>query len=164
MLSVKNAVYEELERITQIYKYAQDYMIASGNPTQWGYFYPDETLIKSDIAGNNCKVIYDENGIHGVFALFEGADPTYGYIENGHWLNDDPYVTIHRIAGDGSVHGLFACAVDYCGKICGNIRIDTHSDNLTMQRLIEKSGFVRCGIIYIGDGSPRIAYQRTAEM
>ena len=28
-----------------------------------------------------------------------------------------------------------------------------------MQRLLEQNGFVRCGTIYIWDGSPRIAYQ-----
>ena len=30
-----------------------------------------------------CKVIYDETGIHGVFALFDGAEPTYAHIEEG---------------------------------------------------------------------------------
>ena len=28
-----------------------------------------------------------------------------------------------------------------------------------MQHLIERSGFTRCGIVYMEDGSPRIAYQ-----
>jgi hypothetical protein len=31
-----------------------------------------------------------------------------------------------------------------------------------MQRLIEKSGFKKCGIIHVRDGSPRIAYHWTA--
>jgi len=29
-----------------------------------------------------------------------------------------------------------------------------------MQRLLEKNGFVYCGIIFLADGSPRLAYQR----
>jgi RimJ/RimL family protein N-acetyltransferase len=41
-----------------------------------------------------------------------------------------------------------------------NIRIDTHRDNAIMQHLLEKNGFVKCGIIYVEDGSPRIAYQK----
>lgn len=49
------------------------------------------------------------------------------------------------------------------GAIAQNIRIDTHADNKTMQHLIEADGFTRCGIIYIADGTPRIAYQWTAE-
>ena len=39
---------------------------------------------------------------------------------------------------------------------------DTHADNAVMQRLLEGAGFVRCGIIYTDDGSPRIAYQKYA--
>jgi predicted GNAT family N-acyltransferase len=29
-----------------------------------------------------------------------------------------------------------------------------------MQQLLTKLGFVRCGIIYVDDGTPRVAYQR----
>ena len=161
MLNIRNAAITDFERIMEIYGYAQDYMIRNGNPTQWGHFYPDAALIKSDIRQNLCKVIYDETGIHGVFALFEWADPTYSHIENGHWLNDEPYVTIHRLAGDGQVRGLFQCAVDYCKNIYRNIRVDTHADNKTLQKLAEKNGFTKCGIIYLEDGSPRIAYHWT---
>jgi hypothetical protein len=30
-----------------------------------------------------------------------GKDPTYAVIENGNWLNDEPYGVIHRIASNG---------------------------------------------------------------
>ena len=98
MLNVKNAEIADLEQIMKIYRYAQDYMIKSGNPTQWGHFYPDADLIKSDIDKNACKVIYDKDEIHGVFALFDGTEPTYKHIEGGNWLNEEPYLTIHRLA------------------------------------------------------------------
>ncbi|MBQ7065087.1 MAG: N-acetyltransferase [Firmicutes bacterium] len=159
-LSVRKACEADFERIMAIYRYAQEYMIRNGNPTQWGHFYPTGDLIREDIQLGRCLVICGKTEIHGVFALFEGAEPTYEYIEDGHWLNDEPYVTIHRIAGDGQVHGLLKCAVDYCRGLSGNIRIDTHADNKTMQHLIEQNGFIRCGIIYVEDGSPRFAYQR----
>ena len=58
------------------------------------------------------------------------------------------------------MHGLFPCALNYCKKISLNIRVDTHADNKTMQRLIEKNGFIKCGIIYVKNGTARIAYQR----
>lgn len=162
MLSLRNATPDDFEQIMEIYRYAQNYMIQAGNPTQWGHSYPDASLIHSDIQANACKVIYDENGIHGAFALFDGVDPTYNYIENGTWLNDEPYITIHRIASDGQVHGVFQCVVTYCKSISSNVRIDTHADNITMQRLIEKNEFVKCGIIYVKNGSPRLAYHWTA--
>lgn len=162
MLNIRTAIDADLDRIMVIYKFAQDYMSKNGNPTQWGYSYPDEALIVSDIQQNICKVIFDENGIHGVFALFDGTEPTYARIENGAWLNDETYITIHRIASDGQVHGLFQCAVDYCKNKSRNIRVDTHANNLTMQRAIEKNEFTRCGTIYVKDGSARIAYQWSA--
>ena len=161
MLKVRDAATEELSQIMKIYEYAQDYMIRNGNPTQWGHSYPDAVLIRSDIEKRLCKVVYDAQGIHGAFVLLKDGEPNYEHIEGGQWLNNDPYLTIHRVAGDGQVHGIFSAIVEYCSCISGNIRIDTHADNLTMQRCIEKNGFTRCGVIYVEDGTPRFAYQRT---
>ena len=44
--------------------------------------------------------------------------------------------------------------------LSGNIRIDTHKDNKIMQGLLARHGFSYCGIIYLKNGSPRLAYQR----
>ena len=43
---------------------------------------------------------------------------------------------------------------------CESLRADTHEDNKIMQHLLEKNGFVRCGIIHVEDGTPRVAYQK----
>ena len=163
MLSIRNAEIRDYDRIMEIYRYAQDYMIRSGNPDQWGHFYPDPDMVRSDIEEGVCRVLSDGDGIHGVFTLLEEAEPSYQHIENGGWLNDEPYLTIHRLAGDGLVHGLFKCTVDYCRQISSNIRVDTHENNLIMQKQIEKNGFRKCGTIYVADGTPRIAYHWTAE-
>ena len=161
MLSVRKGTEQDFDQIMTIYAYAQDYMIHSGNPDQWGHFYPDTELIRSDIREGRCRVICDEDFIHGVFAICEGEDPTYRYIEDGEWLNNEPYVSIHRIAGDGQVHGLFSCAANYCKDIISNVRIDTHENNLVMQRQIVKNDFRKCGTIYVADGTARIAYHWT---
>lgn len=158
MLSIRLAKEEDYERILDIYRGAQEYMIRSGNPDQWGHRHPRADLVRKDIEEGISRVIYDEEGVHGVFALLEGADPTYAYIE-GAWLNDDPYVTIHRIASDGSRRGLLDLAVAYAHTFAPNVRVDTHADNLPMQRAIARCGFRPCGVIYIADGSPRLAYQ-----
>ena len=158
-MHVRKANPEDLDEIMKIYSIAQDFMIQSGNPDQWGRSYPSEDLIRKDIENEVSYVICDGEKPHGVFALYSGDEPTYQYIEDGQWLNDNPYVTVHRIASDGKIHGIFKCAVTYCRSISDNIRIDTHKNNTVMQRQIEKSGFERCGTIYVRDGSPRIAYQ-----
>lgn len=31
-----------------------------------------------------------------------------------------------------------------------------------MQKLLEKYGYIKCGIIHVEDGTPRIAYQKSA--
>ena len=92
---------KDLEDIMCIYRIAQDFMISTGNPDQWGHFYPKRELIEDDINNGVCHVICENDSIHGVFALFKGREPTYSHIENGKWLNDDEYITVHRIAGDG---------------------------------------------------------------
>ena len=158
-MNIRKAVAGDLSKIMSIYKISQDFMIESGNPNQWGHFYPSEDLIRQDIKKEVCHVISDDEDIHAVFALFNGSEPTYEYIENGEWLDDDEYVTVHRIASDGKLRGIFKFTIDYCKSISDNIRIDTHNNNLIMQKQIEKNGFEKCGTIYVADGSPRIAYQ-----
>ena len=162
MLNIKKANVTDLDRIMEIYGYAQDFMIRSGNPDQWGHSYPGRELILSDIQQGICHKICDENDIHGVFALLTEEDPTYRFIEGGEWLNNEPYVTIHRVASDGQVHGLLCFAASYCKSLSSNVRIDTYKDNLIMQRKIEENGFKKCGTIYLEDGSPRIAYHWAA--
>lgn len=156
-MHIRKAISDDLSAIMSIYRIAQDFMIASGNPNQWGHSYPSEDLVKEDISNEVCYLICDDEDIHGVFALFDNIEPTYQYIEDGQWLNDEPYVTVHRIASDGKLHGIFKYAINYCKSISDNIRIDTHKNNLIMRKQIEKNDFQKCGIIYVRK-SPRIAY------
>ena len=134
-------------------------MRQSGNPNQWGTDKPKKEWLEQDIEKGNLYVGENDGEIHFVFAFILGADPTYSYIEDGNWLSDEPYGTIHRIASDGTVSGVVKMAVEYGKSIIPNIRIDTHEDNKTMQHVVKKLGFERCGIIYIEDGTSRIAYQ-----
>jgi hypothetical protein len=144
-----------------IYACAREQMKKNGNPTQWGDSRPSEATIEADISGQKSYVISDdEDRICGVFTFITGPDPTYARIYDGKWLNDEPYGVIHRIASDGSCHGILEAALSYCEALTDNIRIDTHHDNKIMQHLLEKNDFIRCGIIYVDDGSPRIAYQK----
>lgn len=95
----------------------------------------------------------------GVFALVIGDDPTYQEIQ-GSWHKNEPYGTIHRIAGDGKTGGVFAACIEFCCEQCDYLRIDTHENNKVMQHMVEKHGFSYCGIIYVEDGSERLAYDR----
>lgn len=157
-LFVRKSEEKDIPRIMEIYGIAQEYMIAHGNPSQWGHFYPKEELIREDIRQGISYVVCEEEEIHGVFALCGGEDPTYLKIYEGSWLNDEPYLTIHRTASDGRVHGVVRCVSEFAKGLSDNVRIDTHHNNKTMQSQVLKAGFTPCGIIYVDDGSPRIAY------
>lgn len=153
----------DLDTLIALYETARGYMKAHGNPTQWGDSYPERALLEEDIARRQLYVDVQEGAIHGAFVLALGEDPHYAVIEGGAWLNDAPYGAIHRVAGDGKVKGTFSRCVEFCRGQIGELRIDTHQNNHTMQHLIERHGFVRCGVVYMEDGSPRIAYQNTKE-
>ena len=103
MLTIRRAAAADQPQLMAIYRTAQEYMLQTGNPTQWGRSYPSPELIRSDIAQGICRVLSDEAGIHGVFALLDTPEPTYSRIE-GAWRNDAPYLTIHRLAGDEPGH------------------------------------------------------------
>lgn len=150
----------DLEDILNIYAKAREFMRNTGNPTQWGDNFPEKDLLVSDIKQRQLYVFVEDNIIHGVFAFIVGEDSTYNVIEDGEWLSDDLYGTIHRIASDGKVKGVFERVVLFCFDKINHLRIDTHHNNKVMQHLIEKSGFIKCGIIYVSDGSPRIAYEK----
>lgn len=163
-MEIRIAEYGDLGRIMDIYNYARTYMRASGNPSQWTDGYPEAALLEDDIRRKQCYVIYRQGIIHGVFVFVRGSDPTYEVIENGVWLNDAPYGVIHRLAGDGKLSGLFQCCLSFCLTQIPNLRADTHRDNSVMRHLLEKNGFSLCGIIYVRDKSPRLAYQRSAKL
>ena len=159
MYQVRTAEEKDLTRILEIYAYARDFMAKTGNPNQWGKTHPPRQQLQEDIRIGQLYVVEDDSGMHGVFAYLTGEDPTYGYIEDGAWLSDSPYGTIHRVAADGS-GGVFTAVMNYALGQNPHVRIDTHHDNQVMQHVVEKHGFHRCGIIYLENGDPRIAYER----
>ena len=134
-------------------------MAEHGNPNQWGKTNPPHAWLVDDIEKKLLYVVTDDTGIHGVFYFFIGPDPTYGEIEDGSWHHNGPYGTIHRIASDGS-GGILRAAVEFCFSRIDHIRIDTHHDNIVMQKAVAKLGFTRSGIIHLANGDPRIAYER----
>lgn len=156
--TIRNARLSDLPRILEIYAIARRFMAEKGNPTQWKEGYPWPDMLEEDIRNRNLYVILEADHLCGCFLFVIGPDPTYGYIEDGAWRSDAPYGTIHRIASDGS-GSIFRAALQFCRTLCPHVRVDTHRDNRPMQYLAEKYGFQRCGIIYVEDGTPRIAYE-----
>lgn len=158
-LRIRHTQYTDLSQLQSIYAQARTFMAKTGNPTQWTNNYPSDDILKSDIKSNSSFVIEQGNDIVATFVLQAGDDPTYQTIYKGHWLNNEPYATIHRIASNGKVKGIFQFVVQYAQQLYNNLRIDTHCDNLIMQHAIKKAGFKYCGIIHTHNDSERLAYQ-----
>lgn len=148
----------------ELFALAKGIMRAQGNRAQWTGDYPSVSLLQEEITLGHSFVCVDENDTPvGTFALIPGPDPTYARIEGGAWLDDKlPYAVIHRIAGTPQGHGVAAACFAWAAQRFDNLRIDTHKDNAIMRHLMQKHGFSFCGIIYLANGDPRLAYQRIA--
>ena len=162
-MKVRKAVINDIDEIMRVTAAAKAIMRRSGNTVQWVGDYPSKELWLSDINNGNAYVVLSEERIVAVFALIFGKDPTYSYIEGGSWPNDEPYATIHRAASDDSRHGIFTEITNYCSLRTPELRADTHEVNTIMKKALIKNGFARCGIIYLADGSPRVAYHKTCK-
>lgn len=153
---------DHLGAIMPIIDEARAIMRETGNLTQWINGYPSADAILQDIRAGHGFVCCTDGNIAGYFCFIKGKypEPTYRIIEDGNWLNDQPYGVIHRLASGRTAKGVARCAFDFAFSRIDNVRVDTHRDNVPMKRFLEKDGFVYCGVIYVGDGTPRDAYQK----
>ena len=158
--NIREASFDDLPRILEIYAEAREFMRQTGNPNQWWDHHPAESILLEDIPKGQLYVCEDAGRIGAVFAYMQGVDPTYLEIEGPGWLNDEPYGVIHRIAVAHRGQGLIADIFDWAMAQCSNLRIDTHVDNRPMRRALEKYGFTYCGIIHIFNGDERIAFHK----
>ncbi len=159
-INLRHATEADLDRIMEVYAIARQFMRDHDNPNQWQNNHPAREIVEADIKQQRNYVVEADGQVEGVFFFSTEKDPTYAYIE-GEWLAPDaPYGVIHRIASSGKVRGILSLAVQYGLQHTEHLRIDTHADNYVMQNAILKNGFTRCGIIYLENGDPRIAYER----
>ncbi|WP_280747852.1 GNAT family N-acetyltransferase [Parabacteroides sp. PF5-9] len=161
-MKIRQTTPKEIDRLLSIYDYARSFMQKTGNANQWINGYPSKEQVMADLAEKNSYVCVNEhNEVIATFYFKTGDDPTYSKIYQGEWLNSKPYGVVHRLASDGSQKGIAAFCLQWCFEQCKNIRVDTHHDNLVMQNILRKLGYIECGIIYVANGTERIAFQKT---
>ena len=156
----------DINRIMEIIGQAQAYFRGQGI-NQWQNNYPNPQVILNDINHDYSYVLTNDGRIIGTCAVSFDGEKTYNKIYNGRWLTDNPYAVVHRIAVDNEFKGSGVASetLRNIEKMCldrgvYSIRVDTHEDNKSMQRLLEKNNYVYCGIIYLEDKSPRLAYEK----
>lgn len=165
-MKFRKAEKKDVENILEIIDMGREYLKSQGID-QWQNCYPNKEVIEADIEAGVAYVSEIESKLSGYMAIIFEEEPSYHEIFEGKWLSDNPYSTIHRIALDTSFRGqnLSAKMIEFAEKLTiengySSMRIDTHDDNKVMQKLISKSGYTYCGIIYVADKSPRLAYEK----
>lgn len=143
-----------------IYREAKKYMREAGNPTQWDEDgYPAEKDILEDIALGSSYVVEDAGEVVGVLHFHIGREPDYDKIYDGEWQGEAPYGVIHRIAVKYHGRGIADFCFAEAKMLAGSVRIDTHRDNIPMQKSLARNGFARRGIIHLKNGEERIAFE-----
>ena len=158
-MEIRPAKIKEIYKLKDIYNFAKKFMDDNGNCGQWVKDYPKISLLEEDIKNGHLFCCVEDNEIVAVFCFFIGNEPTYNKIYDGNWLNDEPYGVIHRIAVRVQQKGYASKCIQWCLNQYKNIRIDTHKNNIPMQKTILKNKFKYCGIIKKPDNTERLAYQ-----
>ncbi len=158
-MEIRKATKNDLDEIMSIYASAREFMAQNGNSTQWGTTYPSLDIIKECI-DTKMYVCVEEGEIACVFYFAVESDPTYSVVYNGNWLNNSPYGVVHRIASKRTVKGAARFCLNWAFNQCGNLKIDTHENNLPMQNLLKSLNFHYCGIIHLLNGDERLAFQK----
>ena len=159
-MNIRKAVVSDFNRIMEIYAIAREYMKNSGNPNQWKDYYPEKNIVKKDIEDKISYVLEDNGYIFAVFVFIKGYEKSYEL----NFPSDKEYGIIHRVASDGSKRKIVSRIINFVKKEVPLLRIDTHEDNKTMQKVVEKLGFKRLGIIQLDDKSFRILYELKEEI
>lgn len=164
-MEFRKTIKKDVNNVMKIIKQAQDYFKSQG-VDQWQNGYPNEETIENDIKNDESYVLEKDGEIVATTMLTFNGEPTYASIQ-GKWLSNDKYATIHRVAVDNTHKGkgLSSQIIKYVEKNCldkgiHSIKVDTHEDNTSMQRLLEKNDFKYCGVIYLEDDSKRIAFEK----
>ena len=161
-MNIEKAKIHDLAELEAIYDVARRFMRESGNEKQWQGGYPSRSVIEADINAGRLFTVVEDGDILAVFAFANGNEPTYDKIYDGAWLDNGEYAYIHRVAVKQSGRGVASFIFSYCSSVASSIRIDTHRDNLPMQKALLKAGFSYQGIIYLENGDERLAYQKLA--
>lgn len=156
----------DLDPVMEIIRQAQAYFKENGID-QWQNGYPNEEIILSDMERGNSYVMRKNGRVIATAAVSFDGESTYDTIYEGAWLTGGEYAVIHRIAVDGGEKGTGVAAeiIGNTEMLCSarnvpGIRVDTHEKNRSMQRMLEKNHFRYCGIIYLHDGSLRMAFEK----
>jgi RimJ/RimL family protein N-acetyltransferase len=166
IMKLRKSTKNDLKYIMEIINEAKVFLKES-KVDQWQQGYPNEEVILGDIKNEYSYVLEYNDKIIGTTALSFDGEKDYDVIYDGKWISNGRYAVIHRIAisKKAKIKGIGTEIIKKAEEIClskgiKSIKIDTHEDNLAMQKLLERNNFKYCGIVYVLDNSKRIAFEK----
>ncbi len=165
---IRKANTTNLAALTELFDEARA-TIATLGIDQWQNGYPSREVVNEDLCKERSYIVEIQDEVVGTFVLITDGEPTYDRIYDGEWLtsNSQNYIAIHRVAvsvvrrGSGISTAILDYAADMAKKLGRtSLRIDTHTGNVVMRRMLEKHGFIHCGSIYLENGDHRVAYEK----
>lgn len=108
---IRKTLDTDIPVVMAIYDAARAFMRAHGNATQWPVGTPSAEQLAADIAAGGSYVCEVDGRVVATFAFLPGPDECYDAIEDGQWRSDAPYAVLHRVASDGTVHGIAAALI-----------------------------------------------------
>lgn len=165
-MKVRKSTFLDCQSIMEMIDQAKTYFKEQGID-QWQNGYPNIEVIKQDIEQENSFVLVkDEVPIATAVLTFE-PELSYERVYDGGWLSHQPYGVIHRVAVQNELkgQGISTQMIKALEGICldqniRSLRVDTHEDNLSMQRLLKKNGFLTCGFVYLPCGGKRKVFEK----
>lgn len=165
-MEFRQAKISDLDQIVEIIELSKKYLKET-KVDQWQDGYPAKEDLRRDIESRNSYVLTNKDEIVATTVISLDGESTYNSIFNGEWITNEEYIVMHRVAvhdkykGKGIFKELIKEAeILALNKGISSIKIDTHRDNISMQRAVVKNDFQKCGIIYLEDGSERIAFEK----
>ncbi|MDM0447302.1 GNAT family N-acetyltransferase [Clostridium perfringens] len=165
-MEFRQAKISDLDQIVEIIELSKKYLKET-KVDQWQNGYPAKEDLRRDIESGNSYVLTNKDEIVATTVISLDGESTYNSIFNGEWITNTEYIVMHRVAVHDKYKGkgIFKELIKEAESLALNkgifsIKIDTHRDNISMQRAVVKNNFKRCGIIYLEDGSERIAFEK----
>jgi GNAT superfamily N-acetyltransferase len=141
-------------------------ILAAHQSGQWQGTEPSQKTIENDILHRQFYLLTFNDRLIGGAALLP-RDNAYDHLLSGAWLNQDPYIVIHRFFIHPTFHGqklskVFLTLIEewVWRKGINNIRLDTHERNIPMKGLLRSMSYLQVGRVNLPQAGERMVYHK----
>ena len=164
-LTLEIATIENLNWIMQAIDLCRP-VLAMHQSGQWQGKEPSKETIEIDIKNKQFYLLFEDHQCLGGAALLN-KDNAYDHLLSGSWLNQEPYVVVHRFFIHPTFHGnhlgrelLKSIELHVWHQGVRNIRLDTHERNIPMRKLLTSQSYQEVGRVNLPQAGERLVYHK----